>query len=234
MTSDGHSSQSPLPPERRATQSLSSALLLTFAGGFLDAFLYIAHGNVFAGAMSGNAVLAGIALCSRNAHDMIHHLVPIVAFTTGLWCAFVFETRVRHHAVRIALSLEAAGLLVASLLPHSFPDTAFICLLCFLAGYQVGSFRKVDSFIYNATFIAGNLLRSVESLHQAVLRVRLRHSLLEVRDLGLVLLFFVAGAVAAAITTGSMGNHALWVPLLAVLVVLAAAVRRDLQWPARE
>jgi uncharacterized membrane protein YoaK (UPF0700 family) len=233
MTPDGHSPHTPLPPERRAAQSLSSALLLTFAGGFLDAFLYIAHGNVFAGAMSGNAVLTGIALCSRNAHNMIHHLVPIVAFATGLWCAFVLETRVRHHAVLIALSLEAAGLFVASWLPRNFPEAVFVSLLCFLAGYQVGSFRKVDSFIYNATFIAGNLLRSVESLHQALLRVRLRHSLLEVRDLGLVLLFFVAGAVAAGATTGNMGNHALWIPLAAVLIVLTMAVRRDLLHPVR-
>lgn len=232
MTSDSHSSHSPLPPERRAAQSLSSALLLTFAGGFLDAFLYVAHGNVFAGAMTGNAVLAGIALLSRNAHDVLHHLVPIVAFVIGLWCAFVVETRVRHHVVLTALSLEAAGLFVASWLPHSFPDVAFISLICILAGYQVGSFRKVDSFVYNATFIAGNLLRTVESLHELLLRVRLRHSLLEARDLGLILVFFVAGAVSAAIATHRMGNHALWIPLLAVLIVLALAIRRDLRRPA--
>ena len=223
----------PLPPESRAAQSLSSALLLTFTGGFLDAFLYIAHGQVFAGAMTGNAVLAGIALLSRNAHDMLHHLVPIAAFVVGLWCAFVIETRLRHHVVLAALSLEAAGLAVASCLPRSFPDVAFISLICILAGYQVGSFRKVDSFVYNATFIAGNLLRAVESLHQALLHVRLRHSLLEARDLALILLFFVAGAVAAVAATRRMGNHALWVPLVAVLIVLAAAVRRVRHPPAR-
>lgn len=234
MTSDGHSPHTQLPPERRAAQSLSSALLLTFTGGFLDAFLYIAHGNVFAGAMTGNAVLAGIALLSRNAHDVLHHLVPIAAFVIGLWCAFVVETRVRHHVVLTALSLEAAGLFVASWLPHNFPDVAFIALICILAGYQVGSFRKVDSFVYNATFIAGNLLRAVESLHQALLRVRLRHSLLEARDLALVLLVFVAGAVVAAITARKMGNHALWIPLLAVLIVLATALWRDiLRRPAK-
>ena len=228
MTSDGHTSHTHLPSESRAAQSLSSALLLTFTGGFLDAFLYIAHGQVFAGAMTGNVVLTGIALLSRNTHDMLHHLVPIVAFVVGLWCAFVIETRIRHHVVLIALSLEAAGLFVAAWLPHSFPDVAFISLICILAGYQVGSFRKVDNFVYNATFIAGNLLRAVESLHQALLRVRLRHSLLEARDLALVLLVFVAGAVIAAITAGRMGNHALWIPLAAVLIVLATALWHDL------
>lgn len=232
MPSDAHSSRGPLPPEQRASQSLSSAILLTFTGGFLDAFLYIAHGNVFAGAMTGNAVLAGIALLSRNGHDMVRHLVPIAAFVIGLWCAFVIETRVRHHVVLTALSLEAAGLAVASFIPRGFPDAIFISLICILAGYQVGSFRKVDNFIYNATFIAGNLLRTVESLHEVMLRVRLRHSLLEARDLALILLFFVAGAVCAAFSTGVMGNHALWIPLVGILIVLAVAIRRDLRHPA--
>jgi uncharacterized membrane protein YoaK (UPF0700 family) len=216
--------------ERRAAQSLSAALLLTFTGGFLDAFLYIRCDRVFAGAMTGNAVLAGIALLTRDTHQVLHHLLPIAGFMVGLWCAFVLETRLHHHLVLVALSLEAAGLLIASCLPHGFPHAIFVPLICILAGYQVGSFRKVDSFVYNATFIAGNLLRAVESLHEALLRVRLRHSLLEARDLGLVLLVFVAGALAAALSATSMGNHALRIPLVAVLIVLAATLRRDVRY----
>lgn len=215
--------------ELRATQSLSSALLLTFVGGFLDAFLYVAHGNVFAGAMTGNVVLAGIAVLSRDSHEFLHHLLPIVGFAVGVWCAYALESRLRHHLVLVALSLEAAGLFAASQLPANFPDSLFIPLICWLAGYQVGSFRKVDKFVYNATFIAGNLLHAVESLQSAIAHVRKRESLREFRDLGLVLLFFTAGAVAAATITRRMGNHALYVPLIAVLVVLTIAVTRDLE-----
>ena len=115
------------------------------------------------------------------------------------------------------------------MLPHSFPDLLFIPLICGLAGYQVGSFRKVDTFIYNATFIAGNLLRTVESLHAALVGIQQRKSMREFRDLGLVLVLFVAGAVIAAILAGSMGNHALWIPLAAVLVVLSMTLWRDLK-----
>jgi uncharacterized membrane protein YoaK (UPF0700 family) len=215
--------------ERRATQSLFSALLLTFTGGFLDAFLYLAHGRVFAGAMTGNAVFAGIALISHDSREVAHHVLPIVAFAAGIWCAFAAETRLQHHVVLVALALEAIGLFVASLLPQNFPDALFVSLVCALAGYQVGSFRKVDSFVYNATFIAGNLLRAVESLHASLLGVQPRKSKREYRDLGLVLVLFVAGAMAAASCTGGMRNHALWVPMIAVLVVLSIAIWGDLR-----
>ena len=34
---------------------------------------------------------------------------------------------------------------------------AFTALIAFVASYQVPSFRKVDSFTYNSTFMTGNL-----------------------------------------------------------------------------
>ena len=54
-------------------------MLLAFAGGTLDAFLYLVHGKVFAGAMTGNAVLCGIAILGRNGPDILHDALPIAA-----------------------------------------------------------------------------------------------------------------------------------------------------------
>lgn len=224
-----------LSPEQRVARSLSSALLLAFTGGFLDAFLYVAHGRVFAGAMSGNAVLAGIALFSHNRHDTLQHLLPIAAFALGILAAFIVESRLMRHTVLIGLGLEATGLFIASWLPRSFPDTLFVPLICSVAGYQIASFRTVDTFAYNATFIAGNLRSTIESLHTLLRRntnrETRRNSLREFRDLGLVLVLFTLGAVGSALLTPRLGNHALWIPLAAVLAVLSIALERDLHPP---
>src|SRR6187402_1432230 len=45
----------PIPPEA----SVLLATLVSFSGGFLDAFTYVGHGRVFANAMTGNVVLLG-------------------------------------------------------------------------------------------------------------------------------------------------------------------------------
>jgi uncharacterized membrane protein YoaK (UPF0700 family) len=217
-------------PETRTAQSLSAALLLSFTGGFLDAFLYVTHGHIFAGALTGNFVLAGIALLGRDSADIVHHLLPILGFVAGICSAFFAGIRLRHHVVLVALVLESVGLLIASLLPSSFPDPLFIVLLSGLAGYQVGSFRKVDSFVYNATFITGNVVRAVESFHSAQLRIHLRRSMRECRDFAWIVALFFAGVMLAAVLAGRLGNHALWVPMTAVLVVLAMAVRGDLRY----
>ena len=60
--------------EKRVADSLTSGMLLAFVGGSLDAFLYLNHGHVFAGAMTGNAVLCGIALLSGNKGNAVHHV----------------------------------------------------------------------------------------------------------------------------------------------------------------
>lgn len=140
--------------------------------------------------------------------------------------------KLRHHVVLIALALEAVGLFLASLLPHNAPDLLFIPLLSTLAAFQVGSFRKVDTFVYNSTFITGNMLRAIEAFHTALFRIELHDSVLEVRDLGLVVLHFFTGAVTSASLVVHIGNHALWVPTATVLIVLAMAIFGDLRHPA--
>ena len=177
-------------------------------------------------------VLAGIALLSRDSRDITIHLLPIFGFIAGICAAFFTAIRLRRHVVLVALALESVGLFVASLLPHTFPDSLFILLLSGLAGYQVGSFRKVDSFVYNATFITGNVVRAFESLHKLELNIERRNSILQFRDLGLIVILFIAGVIAAALLAGRLGNRALWLPLAAVLAVLAMALRADLRPPA--
>ncbi len=212
--------------EVRAADSLACALLLAFSGGVLDAFLYLDHGRVFAGAMTGNAVLCAVGLLHHDAHDALMHMVPLVAFGLGAWAAFVAEDHFRH-AVMAALSIEAACLLVASFLPPGFPDLLFILIVSALAGFQVGSFRTVDKFVYSSTFITGELREGLDALHRALESATRRKGLLEFRDLGLVILLFLAGAVSGAILAVRIGNHTLWLPVVLLLIVLGFVIRRD-------
>lgn len=217
----------PLPPERRAVDSLACALLLAFIGGVLDAFLYLDHGHVFAGAMTGNAVLCAVALLHRDTHDALMHLLPLLCFALGAWLAYVAESHIRRHAVTLALSLEAACLLAVSFLPNNFPDLLFIAIVSGLAGFQVASFRTVDHFVYSSTFITGEMRESLDALHNSLNPKTRRKGLLQFRDLGLVILLFLCGAVAGALLAVRIGNHTLWLPVALLLIVLGLVLRRE-------
>lgn len=214
-------------PEQKATESTLAAALLAVTGGSLDAFLYLNHGHVFAGAMTGNAVLCGIALLGDDHAEAIRHALPILSFVLGIWLSELLQTHARQHAASLALIVEIAGLCAASFVPASFPDLAFVPLLSLMAALQIGSFRKVDRFPYNSTFITGNLRTVIVSLYCSA-RAGIRSpELAQARDLGIVTAAFLAGATAGAFFSPRLGNHMLWLPSALLFLVLVMAVRRS-------
>lgn len=218
---------------QRWVDTLTSATLLAFTGGSLDAFLFLNHGHVFAGAMTGNAVLLGLAVLSRDPHDALQHSLPLVAFFCGVWVAELLQERLCPHAVTVGLLGEAFGLLVCSFAGPAFPDAIFVPVLSFLAAYQVSSFREVDGFSYNSTFITGNLRTGIVGLFAARHPDRRAQGLRQARELGLIVLGFVLGAVAGAVLAPRLGNRALYLPASILLAVLALSLRGRSPEPER-
>lgn len=214
-------------PEQRAAGSQSSAMLLGFVGGTLDAFLYLSHGRVFAGAMTGNAVLCGIALLGRNGAGALQHALPIVAFVCGVWMAEVLAKRLKQHATTVGLGCEMFGLLAASFLPGSFPNLLFVPWIAFLAAYQIASFRKIDRYSYNSTFITGDLRTTVVGLYEALDPAKRADGLRQARSIGLVIFSFVGGAVSGSVLAPRLGNRTLWLPVATLMIVLVNALRRS-------
>jgi uncharacterized membrane protein YoaK (UPF0700 family) len=77
-------SEAALPPPQ---ETLIVALLLTAAGGFLDAFTWIAHGRVFANAQTANIVMFGLFAASGQWSQSLRHIPSIVAFVLGVLAA---------------------------------------------------------------------------------------------------------------------------------------------------
>jgi uncharacterized membrane protein YoaK (UPF0700 family) len=209
--------------ERRVADSLIPAILLAFTGGGIDAFVFLNHGHVFAAAMTGNAVFIGIAAVAHNRHEIILHTLPFIAFVAGIWLSKFLAGHLKHHAITIGLLCEILVLFAASWLPGTFPHVLFVMVIAFAASYQVGSFRTVDTFAYNSTFITGNLRTAIDGLYNALNPATRREGLHQCRDLSLVILAFVLGAFAGAILAPRLLNHTLWIldlPLLAVLGII--------------
>lgn len=220
-------------PEQQVANSLVAAVLLAFTGGILDSFLYVAHGKVFAGAMTGNAILCGIALLGRHWPDILHHAMPLLAFLCGVWLSELLQARVKHHAVTIGLALEAAGLLVASFLPSSFPDPPFVFLIALLAAFQIASFRTADSYSYNSTFITGDLRTFMVGVYKSMHPQTRADGVRQARDLGAIIGSFILGALTGATLARRYLNHTLWLPVLALSLVFAMALRSSVQHETR-
>ena len=213
-------------PERRAADSLPSAMLLALTGGALDAFVYLNHGHVFAAAQTGNGVLFGVAILHADFAQASRHVWPILAFMFGVLIAKVLDSRLKDHAVTIDLVSEIFVLFMLGWLPGSFPDAIFVPLIAVVSAYQVAGFRKADTYSYNSTFMTGNLRTTVDGIFEAMSPVTRPEGLRRARELALIVASFMSGAVAGAILAPKLYNHTLWCVEVPLLLVLILAVRR--------
>ena len=137
---------------------LLSALLLATTGGLLDAVVYLNHGHVFANAMTGNVIFLGIEVLGRNWSEIAPRLVPLAGFIAGVTASKHMRSRYSERTVLLlGLTFEAAALFGLGWLPPSFPHMPFTAIIAFVSAFQVASYRRVERFSYNSTFVTGNL-----------------------------------------------------------------------------
>ena len=90
----------------RVSESIRLGTLLTFVGGFLDAYSYLTRGGVFANAETGNIVLMGIHLAQGQWRQAIFYLFPIACFALGIFAAEWFKKHVGEKGIVSALEGE--------------------------------------------------------------------------------------------------------------------------------
>jgi uncharacterized membrane protein YoaK (UPF0700 family) len=209
--------------DRELIPSTTTSSLLAGAGGFLDGFTYVGHGHVFATAMTGNVVLLGVNCISGDWGSALRHMWPIVAFLIGILAAKAIQLDVVQRRIRLpylsVLALELGILLVLSFLPISTPAVWITTSVAFAASVQAETFRKVNGKSYNSTFTTGNLRTLSEGIFDWVFGGRSVESARVTRDFAFICLSFLVGAMAGAFAAPRIGNRALWIDCLPLLVV---------------
>jgi uncharacterized membrane protein YoaK (UPF0700 family) len=207
----------PSPNPANAPEPLPAALLLAATGGLLDGFVYLNHGHVFANAMTGNVVLLGIDLLTKDYAQCLRHLAPLAAFFLGVTTSKLVQSRLSGRASTYGLALELAVLMIASLLPLDFPEMAFV------SSFQITSFRRVGTLTYSSTFVTGNLRDMAVGFYEMAASSTPEDRLagrLKARHLGLICFAFLLGVMTGAWAAPRFFNHTLWIAgLLLALVV---------------
>jgi uncharacterized membrane protein YoaK (UPF0700 family) len=208
---------------------LSASALATVAGGAMDAWVYLAHGHVFANAQSGNIVLMGVALAAGDvARATTMHLPSLLAFVVGLLVSRLsgrLLKRGRLNSRNARLGLECVMLLVLALFAHRMPDRAVIACVGFIAGVQITSFSHIGSWSFNTGMTTGNLRAGVSALTEALTGSADEWS--HAGALFLLCFAFAVGAAGGAWLTPSLGGATL-VPIAALIAAAIVAGPRGM------
>ncbi|HET7123838.1 MAG TPA: YoaK family protein [Bradyrhizobium sp.] len=204
------------PPIRR-DETVQIALLLAFAGGYLDAYTWIIHG-VMANAQTANLVLLWVHGTAGQWNEALHFVPPIIAFAVGVVIAAWLRRTIGDRASVISTLIEIALLIVIGILHNRLPDLAGTLGISFVAAMQTAVFTKVEGVAYSSVMITGNMRQAIEGLFAVV-----SGQFGSLRRPGIFAALCVAfgiGAAVGAYATKDIPDLALGLPVVALLIVL--------------
>ena len=193
------------------------ATLLTLIAGIADAVGFITMGGVFAANMTGNTVLAGIAIAQGYYHDAFRHLAPLVAFFVGALLARLL-LRLWHKA---AVPLLTEALIIAGLGFLSVEKESAVLILAFAMGLQAAGMTQFGGTAVSTVVVTSTLARTAEATLDSIWRSQ-HAPLPPVARPELLVLSWTGYLVGAAVGAGLL--HVLDVPLIAPALLLVVVV----------
>jgi len=214
------------------SESFLTAVFLSLSGGLQDAYTYLLRGKVFANAQTGNIVLLSTNIIDGQWDRVLHYLVPVCAFALGVEAAEKmrenFVNMQRLHWRQLVVLGEVLLLFIVGFLPENMNLLAN-AMVSFSCAMQVQAFRKVNGYAFASTMCIGDMRSGVEAfcIWRRDRSPQAKDRML--RYFGIILLFAV-GAGIGSIGSAHIGQRAIWVSCLLLLVSFALMfIREDLE-----
>ena len=159
------------------------ALLLTCAGGFLEAYSLYYRG-FWGMMMTGNLVYGVVSIIEGEPIKLLTYIPAIVLFAVGVFLARVIEDKIAKEDERkyhiIELSAIVGLLIVVMAIPtivdpvsktpdkFAWPNIISNCLIAIIGGFLTKSFASFDEQPYTATMMTANMGRLAISTYDAI------------------------------------------------------------------
>ena len=212
-----------LSGERTSSDNTAwQAAVLAIVAGYADAVGFMTFG-AFAGAMTGNTVLLGIAMAGANFDDAVRSAIVIASFLTGVAVSSLMQ---RRTPLAVLFAMEAIAIAAASLIaPHLAAP-----VLAFAMGLQNATMTRFGGASLNTVVLTGNL----QKMMQAFLgRFDGSSGTAAPGAVGGAAIAGMWLAYLGGVVMGALAWHWVAHPLLLAALLLPAALLRQAPWRGR-
>ena len=221
-------------PNIRQTDTWLS-LGLAFVGGYGDAASFVLA-KTFTGHVTGNLVLAAIAVAAHDWRAGLEHLSAIVTFLIGISLSVVIVRPLNVWpswpllptimGIEVIL-IVAASLALASGMAHGI--TIFVIFVSLALGLQNGTFRRVGGISVHTTYLTG-MITSLISMETEKYAFEVTPPSVTVSDpkTGLLSEIWIAFVLGAG-TGAAMVFHFRALGMLGAAVLLIPLILREVQ-----
>lgn len=123
--------------------------ILTFFGGFLDAFTYIQCGHTLAAAQTGNIVFLSAALVNHNVIGIVDRCGAIILYILGIIVAIGFQAHIKYWRIFCLFQILIIG--------GDVPTYLSVGLVSFGLALLNTAFSKIEGLGYSSVFTTGNI-----------------------------------------------------------------------------
>ena len=206
--------------------------LLMLAGGALGAFTYMARGNVFCNAQTGNILLLGLALGDGEWRRAAYLLIPITAYGLGAAVSEFLPVPVKKAGKlrwdTLLIGFELMVTVLLGFVPEEAPYQISQVAVNFICSMQYNTFRQAEGIPMATTFCTNHLRQAGVWLVKG-LRKKDRTYLKRFLQHGRMIVLFVAGAAAGAVLCRYVWGKAVWGASVVYLIVFLDLLYADLK-----
>lgn len=201
------------------------ACILAIVAGYADAIGFLTFG-AFAGAMTGNTVLLGIALAGAQYADAAQSAIIIAAFMVGVAFSAVLGSRVPLAAI---LGIEAVAIMGAALIAPNLAAP----VLAFAMGLQNATMTRFSGTSLNTVVLTGNLQKMIQDFLGRFTGAPkpARSGSAESGSAASATIAWVWLAYLGGVAAGAFADRLLAYPLLPVVALLPLALIRRPAFP---
>ena len=192
------------------------AIVMTFCGGFLDAFTYIQCGHTLAAAQTGNIVFLAAALVNHNVIGIIDRCDAIILYVLGIIVAITFQAHIKYWRIFCLFPILIIGGFVGAM-PENFPTYLSVGLVSFGLALLNTAFSKIEGLGYSSVFTTGNIKKSVVFGTEYIYHHRQQDLKIAVNYF-IVVLAFTLGAISSAIIQPFFRMKTIWVAVAIILL----------------
>lgn len=192
------------------------AIVMTFCGGFLDAFTYIQCGHTLAAAQTGNIVFLAAALVNHNVIGIIDRCDAIILYVLGIIVAITFQAHIKYWRIFCLFPILIIGGFVGAM-PENFPTYLSVGLVSFWLALLNTAFSKIEGLGYSSVFTTGNIKKSVVFGTEYIYHHRQQDLKIAVNYF-IVVLAFTLGAISSAIIQPFFRMKTIWVAVAIILL----------------
>ena len=192
------------------------AIVMTFCGGFLDAFTYIQCGHTLAAAQTGNIVFLAAALVNHNVIGIIDRCDAIILYVLGIIVAITFQAHIKYWRIFCLFPILIIGIFVGAM-PENFPTYLSVGLVSFGLALLNTAFSKIEGLGYSSVFTTGNIKKSVVFGTEYIYHHRQQDLKIAVNYF-IVVLAFTLGATPSAIIQPFFQIKTIWVAVAIILL----------------